>query len=235
MPEHNRRVGVLKMRCALMLVMLLAMAVAANVQVTKQLPSTIQVGQIAEFNITLENKDLTNVSLTVREDITGSNPVDPPKAEEFASFDYKMVYYEWKVVLEPGESRVISYAIRPTETYWGVYSSPESVAYTADNQVFKSEKSLIGVTCNNNGICEEKETEFNCPKDCERKDWFNTSASAQGNSVETGSPKADILSQILMIAGIGGAILLLLSVAAFFLLRAKGKMAESHAHRKKGG
>lgn len=156
----------------IVLILLSGMAMAENLIIIKNAPSTAGYGEPVRVTISLTNNLDQRVDVNIRETVTAADAVEPELVYPPVHPGIRAAippYFEWNLSLEPRETKSVSYTIRPTRA--GDHLIGPSRVTMTDRKVYRSNPVSIRITCNANAACEQAfgENYRNCPEDC--KPW----------------------------------------------------------------
>jgi len=147
----------------------LQISYASNIEITKTSKSKITIGDELEVEISISNLENSEIEVSVKEQITNADPVQP---ESFytkkcqVGFCVEPPFYMWNVTLSPLSTYTIDYKIKPLS--FGNFSIPPTEVKTSSGELFYSNRLNVIVHCITNGICQPDKGEnyFTCPEDC---------------------------------------------------------------------
>lgn len=151
----------------LLFLLLISLVNAQNVNVVKDAPSTINLQDILNVDISINNPENIKKSYEIIEIIPqGFSLIQPSQPDEIEQRDaLSIMLYRWKTDIQPQKIFTINYKIKPNEV--GEYTIPPTkVIDLSNNNIYLSEPKQILVLCKSNNICEENENSVNCPEDC---------------------------------------------------------------------
>ena len=153
-----------------LLIALAQLAHAQSIEISRQYPREIKLGEELQIEIALKNLDSFPKSAIVYERIDeNSIPVEPKNAETvYIGFgETKETRFSWEINLGSLEEKKIIYRVRPLKI--GAYNLYSTRAYS-NGENYKSEANIISVKCIPNNACDEGENEAYCPEDCTKSE-----------------------------------------------------------------
>lgn len=151
----------------LLFLLLISLVNAQNVNVVKDAPSTINLQDILNVDISINNPENIKKSYEIIEIIPqGFSLIQPSQPDEIEQRDaLSIMLYRWKTDIQPQKIFTINYKIKPNEV--GEYTIPPTkVIDLSNNNIYLSEPKQVLVLCRSNNLCEENENSVNCPEDC---------------------------------------------------------------------
>jgi len=121
------------------------------------LPEQIKLGEILEVSIIIKNLGDEEIQVTVKELVGDADPINPPELEKIqipddCRFCIAPPFYSWSLTLNPGETKTITYKIKPKSSGDFLFS-PTTVTVMA-GETYYSDTAKTIVRCNQNNLCE---------------------------------------------------------------------------------
>jgi len=148
----------------LMAFLMLFSYAAAQVEVTRAVPSEISANEEFEIRIVLKNNSSEEKILNVMEMVNPDYLLDE-KEPVVEDREGDMIYfYEWEVTLASQQDETLSYRMRIADP--GYFTPTRTTVYDQQGKRYYSEPAIVEIQCNQNGECEENENILNCSFDC---------------------------------------------------------------------
>lgn len=150
---------------AIIFVLLVSIAGAQEIQITKTAPQSIKLGDIVEVNINMLNPYSTEKEFIIEETLPRDiEIIEPTNSLKKRTDGLEVDYYKWNTFISANKIKTLTYKIRPTSL--GEYTIGETVVSIEGLEYYGNTISFT-VNCNPNGQCSEDENYLNCPQDCE--------------------------------------------------------------------
>ncbi|MEK6933132.1 MAG: hypothetical protein AABW56_05065 [Nanoarchaeota archaeon] len=151
----------------LLLLLILPLVNAQELQVIKEASNSITQNEILEVKIIVNNLYSEQRMIEVREVIPqGATLIDPSMPDNYEYNNGILTeVLSWQINLKPKEVIYMTYSIK-TDGLGEYGLRPTIVTDKKDNKVYLSNAIQFSVYCFSNNICEINENNLNCPFDC---------------------------------------------------------------------
>jgi len=141
-------------------------ASAQEIQVVKDYPQEINLGDIMEIKLYISNSYSIKKEFIITENLPQNiEIIEPLETSTKINDGLKIKYYNWKTSISPNSIKEIVYKIKPLSLGAYIIKSTE-VADTSDSKIFMSNPASFDVKCSPNNQCDAEENSVNCPEDC---------------------------------------------------------------------
>lgn len=149
------------------IILLINIAYAEDVTVTKEINDNIKLNDIIEVKINILNPYQTEKTFQVSERLPNNiQLISPEKPDEVKKYNgIEASFLKWNIIISPNQVSTLIYKMKIKSL--GDYSiQPTDITDTSNNEVYFSNSLEFRVICNPNNNCEENENYINCPEDC---------------------------------------------------------------------
>ncbi len=156
-----------KIILALIMLILTNIAMAQEIEVTKDSVPEIRLNEIIEINIRISNSYDSEKEVMIEEILPQDIQVISPEEFFIKKNDaLELKYYEWITKISPNSIKTISYKIKPLSLSQYSIGSTE-VIDKSNSRVYSSNTLTFNVKCIPNNKCEVYESSNTCPEDCQ--------------------------------------------------------------------
>ena len=142
---------------------------ADDITITRSVPPESKYGDQIKITISLTNNIDVKKTYEVKERLPLNTVlIDPQKPSETRMFNaVEVSFLAWTLDLNPGETKSVSYTIRPDRIGDYTIINAEAVDIST-TEIYNSAKSQFDVTCISDNICNTDigENYLTCPADC---------------------------------------------------------------------
>lgn len=151
------------------LIILLPLALAQDLIVTKTAPAELNLGEELTITIEITNSGAAEKQLFVKETLTSEeyfDYVDPTEPDGVVDPFTKTPYFSWEITAPAGQTKTINYTIK-TKMVGSLEIPPTRVTDEKEN-TFTSEAIAIKIKCIPDDKCDidKYENYITCPEDC---------------------------------------------------------------------
>jgi len=156
-----------KMIIFIMIAIMFANSVLAQIEVTKDSIPEIRLNDIIEINMRISNSYNTEKEFFIEEILPQDVQVISPEEIFIKKNDaLEVKYYKWETKVSPNSIKTITYRIKPMSL--GEYSiGSTEVIDKIDSSLYSSNILNFRVMCVPNNKCDAEESSSTCPEDCQ--------------------------------------------------------------------